>query len=58
MFQSLPEHKLSSGYLEIGEWDRQTDSYPWEDSVDLQLGPDGQVWALVGSLDQIPDSPD
>ena len=58
LFQSLPDGKFKGGYLEIGEWNRQTDSYPWEDSVDLQLGPDGQVWALVGSLDQIPDSPD
>ena len=56
LFQSLPDGKLTGGYLEIGEWDRQTDRYPWEDSVALHLGPDGQVWALVGSLEQIPVS--
>ena len=62
LFQPLPEGKLQGGYLEIGEWDRQTGTpakrgrYPWEDSIDLHLGPDGQVWALVGSLEQIPVS--
>ena len=56
LFQPLPDGKLTGGYLEIGEWDRQTDRYPWEDSVALHLGPDGQVWALVGSLEQIPVS--
>jgi hypothetical protein len=65
LFQPLPDGKLTGGYLEIGEWDRQTVTarisggrYPWEGSVDLHLGPDGQVWALVGSPDQIPVSPD
>jgi hypothetical protein len=66
LFQPLPDCKLKVCYLEIGdsipsfigEWDLQTDSYPWEDSVDLRLGPDGQVWARVGTLEQIPVSPD
>lgn len=55
MFQPLPDGKLQGGYLELGEWDRQSDSYPWEGSVSLLLGPDGQVWASVGALDAIPE---
>jgi hypothetical protein len=55
LFQPLPDGKLQGGYLELGEWDRQSDSYPWEGSVSLLLGPDGQVWASVGALDAIPE---
>jgi len=55
LFKPLPDGNLSSAYLEIGEWDRQTNSYPWEGQVDLKLGPDGQVWALVGTLADLPE---
>ena len=55
LFKPLPDGKLNCGYLEIGEWDRQADSFPWEGQVDLWLGPDGQVWALAGSLAEIPE---
>ena len=63
LFQPLPDSKLQGGYLELGdsiprisgEWDRQSDSYPWEGSVSLLQGPDGQVWASIGALDDIPE---
>ena len=55
LFQPLPGSKLQGGYLELGEWDRQTDRYPWEGSISLLQGPDAQVWARVGTLDDIPE---
>jgi len=45
LFKPLPDGKLSCAYVEIEGWDRQTDSYSWE----------GQVWALVGPLAEIPE---
>jgi hypothetical protein len=55
IFRSIPNGKLNCAYVEIGEWDRQSDSYPWEGQVILLLGPDDQVWAKIGDLVDIPD---
>jgi len=55
LFRPLPASKAHSEYLEIGEWDPVTDGYPWEGYIDLLLGPDGQVWAKVGDLANIPE---
>ena len=43
LFRSLPGDKVTGGYMEIGEWNPVTETYPWEGYVDLQLGPGGQV---------------
>ena len=55
MFTSVPQDKLDAGYLEIGEWDKAKDAYPWEGAVNFMLGPDGKVWAQVGDIEDIPE---
>ncbi len=55
MFTSVPQDKLDAGHLEIGEWDKAKDAYPWEGTVNFMLGPDGKVWAQVGTIEDIPD---
>jgi len=55
LFQPLPDDKAQGGYLEIGEWNPVTETYPWEGYVDLLLGPGGQVWAKVGQVEIIPE---
>ncbi|MBU0512410.1 MAG: hypothetical protein KJ638_12015, partial [Chloroflexi bacterium] len=53
MFTSVPKDKLDAGHLEIGEWDKAKDAYPWEGTVNFMLGPDGKVWAQVGDIEDI-----
>jgi hypothetical protein len=48
LFAPLPPDNVSSGYLQLG------DDYNQETEVELCLGPDGQVWARVGALEQVP----
>jgi len=55
LFQPLPVDKVTGGYLEIGEWNPVTETYPWEGYVDLLLGLDGQVWSKVGQVENIPE---
>ena len=54
LFQPLPIDKVTVGYLEIGEWNPVTETYPWEGYIGLMLSPDGQVWAKVGELANVP----
>ena len=51
-FRPLPQGKVSGGYLEAGEYDGST--YQFEGQVVFYLGPDNQVWALVGHLAALP----
>jgi len=55
LFQPLPGNKATGGYMEIGEWNPVTETYPWEGYIDLLLGPGGQVWAKVGRVEIIPE---
>ena len=52
-FRPLPQGKVSGGYLEIGEYNGST--YQFEGQVVFCLGPDNQVWALVGHVEDLPD---
>ena len=52
-FRPLPQGKISGGYLEAGEYDGS--AYQFEGQVVFYLGPDNQVWALVGSVEDLPD---
>jgi len=52
-FRPLPEGKISGGYIEAGEYDGS--AYQFEGQVVFYLGPDNQVWALVGRLEELPD---
>jgi len=56
LLHPMPDGKVNGGYLEIGTWDRQRDSYPWEGSVAFRVGPAGQVWAKVGDIKEIPEA--
>ncbi len=53
-FQPVPNGKVSGGHLEVGEFDGSSE-YEWETDIEFLLGPDGKVWAKVGSLDDLPD---
>lgn len=52
-FSPMPASKPIGGYLEIGECDA-SGNFPWEASVEFQLGSDGQVYAAVDDLGQLP----
>ncbi len=52
-FRPLPQGKVSGGYLEVGEYNGST--YQFEGQVAFYLGPDNQVWALVGRVEDLPD---
>jgi hypothetical protein len=55
LFQPLPETKIDSGFLEVGEWNGKV--YPYESQVNFCLGPDGNVWAQIcDTPDDLPDS--
>ncbi len=55
-FQPVPNGKVSGGHLEVGEFDGS--EYEWETDIEFLLGPNGKVWAKVGSLDDLPDDDD
>ncbi len=46
-FAPLPDGKPAGGFLEIGDCAPGEDTYPWEGNVELRLGSDGRVYALV-----------
>lgn len=52
-FRPLPQGKVSGGYLETGEYNGS--AYQFEAQVVFYLGPDNQVWALVGRFQDLPD---
>jgi hypothetical protein len=54
-FAVMPAHKLQGGFLEAGEFDGR-DHYQFEKDVVFRLGPNGDVWARIGSLDEVPDA--
>lgn len=54
-FGPMPDGKVVDAYIEIGNWDEEEDQCPWEASVSLLAGPDGNVWICVGSVDEMPD---
>ncbi|NUM43670.1 MAG: hypothetical protein HUU38_03110 [Anaerolineales bacterium] len=54
LFDPLPPHLPSCGFLELGAW--QGTAYESEFSVPFFLGPDGQVWAEVGDLADLPNA--
>jgi hypothetical protein len=56
-FQLVPDGKVSGGHLEVGEFDGSSE-YEWETDIEFLLGPDGKVWAKIGSLDDLPDDDD
>jgi len=56
-FRPLPDSKVSGGHLEVGEFDGSSE-YEWETDIEFLLGPDGKVWARIGSLDDLPDDDD
>lgn len=47
-FAPMPDGKPGGGFLEIGDCAPGEDTYPWEGNVELLLGSDGRVYALVG----------
>ena len=54
-FTSMPDGKPSGGFLEIGDCAPGEDTYPWEGNVELLLGSDGKVYALVAeTVDALP----
>ncbi len=54
-FAPMPDGKLAGGFLEIGDCAPGEDTYPWEDNVELRLGSDGRVYALVAeNADALP----
>ena len=63
LFRPLPNDKIRSAYgstrlttgLEVGERDALLDACPWEEHLELRLGPDGQVWTKVGPVEDIPE---
>jgi hypothetical protein len=62
-FQPMPEGKMSRARFAVTEmYDCDDGDYDgsgceWNSGVDLLLGPDGNVWAKVGALDDVPDQP-
>ena len=54
LFQKLPPGKARGGYLEIGEWNGKR--YQAEFHIEFRLGPDGEVWGYIGTLDELPDA--
>lgn len=48
-FAPMPDGKPAGGFLEIGDCTPGEDTYPWEDNVELRLGSDGRVYALVAA---------
>lgn len=53
LFQPIPDERLNSGFIEVGEWDGQ--AFPFEGELFFGLGPDGAVWAKVcDSPDELP----
>jgi hypothetical protein len=46
-FAPVPGGKPGGGFLEIGDCALGEDTYPWEGNVELLLGSDGLVYALV-----------
>jgi len=46
-FVPMPDGKPAGGFLEIGDCAPGEDTYPWEGNVELLLGSDGHVYALV-----------
>ena len=55
LFAPMPDAKLFGGSVEAGEFDGCCE-YQFETSVEFQLGPDGKVWACIGSIDDVPES--
>jgi hypothetical protein len=55
LFAPMPDAKLFGGFVEAGEFDGCC-QYQFETSVEFQLGPDGKVWACIGSIDDVPES--
>jgi hypothetical protein len=54
-FTSMPDGKPSGGFLEIGDCAPGEDTYPWEGNVELLLGSDQRVYALVAkTVDALP----
>jgi len=54
-FTSMPDGKPSGGFLEIGDCAPGEDTYPWEGNVELLLGSDQRVYALVTeTVDALP----
>lgn len=49
----MPEGKVDEGFIEIGEFDGKR--YQCEGDVELLLGSDGNVYAKIGGLVNIPD---
>ena len=47
IFAPMPDGKPAGGFLEIGDCSPGEDTYPWEGNVELRLGSDGHVYALV-----------
>ena len=45
---------VSSGFIEVGEWDGK--AYEYEGGVELLQGPDGKVWAQVYELANLPSA--
>jgi hypothetical protein len=46
-FVPMPDGKPAGGFLEIGDCAPGEDTYPWEGNVELLLGSNGRVYALV-----------
>jgi hypothetical protein len=54
-FAPMPDGKPSGGFLEIGDCAPGEDTYPWEGNVELLLGSDQRVYALVAkTVDALP----
>ena len=52
LFQRLPPDRVSNGTLQVG--DLLEGENECELPVELVLGPDGQVWARVGAIENLP----
>jgi hypothetical protein len=53
--EGIPRGKPCSLWFEMGEFDEQTDEYPFEGMAPLYLAPDGSVWARIcDSVSELP----
>lgn len=61
-FRPMPKNKMSRAFItemyDCDDGDYDGSGCEWNSGVDLLLGPDGNVWAKIGTLDDIPDQPE
>jgi hypothetical protein len=49
----MPADLPSEAFIEMGEWEYEDEHYVYEDSVDLLLGSDGNIYAKVCKLEAL-----